>query len=165
MWGLFFSTQPFTAWSRLFYMEPKVLLRLFLLSLTLCCLNMTCPRDCDGCYMASLSVSAKSSASVFQEVINLENNKVVWQDAHPGDTLWISIPLDPSRPKSSFIFYYDSKAPDTLVLAHQFKEAYDEDCDDYYFDKAAASLEKNTFGEDLIFNNEDECVQVDIFFP
>lgn len=120
-------------------------------------------------YNCGLSISLRiysAHDSLVDSIINLENNKPIsfiqFSQLCPQDSGYCSylLPLDPSRPKSSFAIFYRSLHVDTLVVSHQFEEKY-EKCSGDYFEVKSRNLVSSTFLDPTIIN-QGECYIISI---
>lgn len=139
---------------------------LYLLSSILLLISMatSCPKDePPGCYDVHTTYYPKDSV-IFTRVVNFESGRVVLERfsmPNAGDTLHFSLPLNPEKAQSSFEFRWPNKAPDTLVVKHNYQEALDFR-EDYYFELVSIEVGQNSFGDRFIINSSERCVEAEL---
>ena len=130
--------------------------------LTSCCLDYSPSFDPCSTHVQFQLYSAQDS--IVDSIVNIENNEAI-RSSYPFSGCFsdsgycvYDLPLDPSRQHSGFVFYYSSRPNDTLIIIHQYEEAYTK-CRGDYFKKKYASLLRSTFS-DITSENHSECLTI-----
>ena len=116
-----------------------------------------------GCYYLDVTLFTQDSI-IFSKVVNQESGEAVWvKDTSSiyGDTTYFSLPLNPEKALSSFVFYWPAQNPDTLAIRHDYQEGLDEG-EDYYFQLRSAQVDQNTFGNRFIITSTEQCVEAEL---